>query len=104
MRQSRKIFHRSLKKIPGGVNSPVRAWKAVGGDPLIIARGHGSRVIDADGKRYIDFVGSWGPLMASTAAHWLIWEAHESVLVIQRVKTGASAGFDVKPMRHPVIA
>jgi hypothetical protein len=42
--------------------------------------------------------------MASTAAHWLIWEAQESVLVIQRVKTGASTGFEVKPMRQPVIA
>src|SRR3954466_10507651 len=47
---------------------------------------------------------SCGPLIASSAAHWLIWEAQESVLVIQRVKTGASAGLDVRPMRQPVIA
>jgi hypothetical protein len=47
---------------------------------------------------------SCGPLIASTAAHWLICEAQESVLVIQRVKTAASAGLDVSPMRHPVIA
>jgi hypothetical protein len=47
---------------------------------------------------------SCGPVTASSAAHWLICEAHDSVLVIQRVKKGASAGFEVKPMRHPVIA
>ena len=47
---------------------------------------------------------SCGPLIASTAAHWLICEAQDSVLVIQRVKNGASTGFDVKPMRQPVIA
>src|SRR5918996_374314 len=62
-KRSRQIFRRALKTIPGGVNSPVRAWKAVGGHPLFIARGKGSHIFDADGKRYIDFVGSWGPLI-----------------------------------------
>ena len=53
---------------------------------------------------FIASAASCGPLIASTAAHWLICEAHDSVLVIQRVKTGASAGLEVKPMRQPVIA
>src|SRR6202158_5862277 len=49
--------------IPGGVNSPVRAFKSVGGQPVFIARGEGSRIFDVDGNQYIDYVGSWGPLL-----------------------------------------
>ncbi len=60
---SRRLFQRAKARIPGGVNSPVRAWKAVGGVPLFIARGQGAHVYDSDGNRYIDFVGSWGPLI-----------------------------------------
>jgi glutamate-1-semialdehyde 2,1-aminomutase len=56
------LFERSRKVIPGGVNSPVRAFRAVGGSPRFIARGEGSRIWDADGREYIDYVGSWGPL------------------------------------------
>jgi glutamate-1-semialdehyde 2,1-aminomutase len=56
------LFERSLKIIPGGVNSPVRAFRAVGGTPPFIERGEGSRIFDADGREYIDYVGSWGPL------------------------------------------
>ena len=57
-----QLFERSQKTIPGGVNSPVRAFRAVGGVPRFIARGEGSRIWDADGRAYIDYVGSWGPL------------------------------------------
>src|SRR5262245_48826279 len=64
---SNRIFPRAVKKIPGGVNSPVRAWKSVGGSPLIISRGKGSWIYDLRGKRYIDFVGSWGPLILGHA-------------------------------------
>jgi glutamate-1-semialdehyde 2,1-aminomutase len=60
-------FLRAQKKIPGGVNSPVRAWKAVGGSPRFMARGSGSRIYDVDGREYIDFVGSWGPLILGHA-------------------------------------
>jgi glutamate-1-semialdehyde 2,1-aminomutase len=67
MKRSKQIFRRALKRIPGGVNSPVRAWQAVGGQPLFIVRGKGSHIFDADGKRYIDFVGSWGPLILGHA-------------------------------------
>src|SRR6266851_1059789 len=57
---SRSFFSRAEKKIPGGVNSPVRAWRAVGGSPIFIARGAGSAVFDADQNRFIDYVGSYG--------------------------------------------
>ena len=67
MSVSSKIFSRALRKIPGGVNSPVRAWKSVGGTPIYIARGKGSYIYDDRGKRYIDFVGSWGPLILGHA-------------------------------------
>src|SRR5215470_11796576 len=56
-------FARAQQHIPGGVNSPVRAFRSVGGKPLFIARGEGSRIFDIDGNSYIDYVGSWGPLL-----------------------------------------
>jgi len=58
---SNKLFEQAQKYIPGGVNSPVRAFKAVGGTPIFIKRGLGSRILDVDGNEYIDFVASWGP-------------------------------------------
>ena len=61
--RSEDLFRRAVEKIPGGVNSPVRAFRSVGGNPLFIARGQGSRIWDADGNEYIDYVGSWGPLL-----------------------------------------
>ncbi|MGD2120127.1 MAG: glutamate-1-semialdehyde 2,1-aminomutase [Gemmatimonadota bacterium] len=60
---SRKLFERARETIPGGVNSPVRAFGSVGGDPLFIVRAEGARVVDADGNTYLDFVGSWGPML-----------------------------------------
>lgn len=68
MRQSKRLLEAAARMIPGGVNSPVRAFRAVGGDPLFVARGEGSRVWDVDGRAYIDFVGSWGPLILGHAA------------------------------------
>ena len=61
--QSEALFARAQQYIPGGVNSPVRAFRAVGGTPRFIARGEGSHMIDVDGNDYIDFVCSWGPLL-----------------------------------------
>jgi len=61
--RSRELFRRAEAVIPGGVNSPVRAYRAVGGDPRFIERGEGAYVIDVDGNRYLDCVGSWGPLI-----------------------------------------
>jgi glutamate-1-semialdehyde 2,1-aminomutase len=60
---SERIFSRAQKLIPGGVNSPVRAFRSVGGSPPFIARGEGSHLFDVDGNEYIDYVGSWGPLL-----------------------------------------
>lgn len=59
--KSKQLFEKAKKYIPGGVNSPVRAFKSVGGDPLFIQRGEGSKFYDADGNEYIDYIGSWGP-------------------------------------------
>ncbi len=65
MRHTRSdaLFAQAQKLIPGGVNSPVRAFRAVGGHPIFIARAEGSRLFDADGNAYIDYVGSWGPMI-----------------------------------------
>jgi glutamate-1-semialdehyde 2,1-aminomutase len=67
MTRSDDLFARAQKTIPGGVNSPVRAFRSVGGAPRFIARGEGPYVWDADGRRYIDYVGSWGPLILGHA-------------------------------------
>jgi glutamate-1-semialdehyde 2,1-aminomutase len=61
--RSKQLFERACGLFPGGVNSPVRAFKAVGGTPVFLARGEGAFVWDADGNRYTDFLGSWGPLI-----------------------------------------
>jgi glutamate-1-semialdehyde 2,1-aminomutase len=61
--QSEALFARAQKYIPGGVNSPVRAFRGVGGTPRFIARGEGSHIFDVDGNEYIDYIGSWGPLL-----------------------------------------
>jgi len=65
---SRRLQKRAEQMIPGGVNSPVRAFRAVGGEAPFIVRGQGSHIFDADGNQYIDYVGSWGPLILGHAA------------------------------------
>jgi glutamate-1-semialdehyde 2,1-aminomutase len=67
LEQSRKLQKRAEMMIPGGVNSPVRAFRAVGGDPLFVVRGKDSHLWDADGNEYIDYIGSWGPLILGHA-------------------------------------
>ena len=76
-RKSTQLYRRALKKIPGGVNSPVRAWKAVGGIPKFIRRGKGSHIIDVDKKKYIDFVASWGPLILGHANRSVLRQLEE---------------------------
>ncbi len=61
--RSRKLFEEAKKHIPGGVNSPVRAFRSVGGEPLFIKKAKGSKIYDADGKAYVDYVLSWGPMI-----------------------------------------
>jgi glutamate-1-semialdehyde 2,1-aminomutase len=84
--QSQRLQKRAEKMIPGGVNSPVRAFRAVGGDPPFIVRGHGSHLWDADGNEYIDYVGSWGPQILGHAAPQVV-EA-----VISATRNGTSFG------------
>ncbi len=84
--QSRALQRRAEQLIPGGVNSPVRAFRSVGSDPPFLVRGKGSHVWDADGNLYIDYVGSWGPLILGHAEPAVI-EA-----IIQAARNGTSFG------------
>jgi glutamate-1-semialdehyde 2,1-aminomutase len=86
MSQNDELFQQAQRLIPGGVNSPVRAFRSVGGTPPFIARGEGARVIDAEGRAYIDYVLSWGPLV--------LGHAHPEVLqaVTAALKDGLSFG------------
>ena len=65
--RSKQLFEKARRYFPGGVNSPVRAFRTVGGEPFFVAKAAGSRVIDADGTSYIDYVGSWGPMILGHA-------------------------------------
>src|SRR3954453_20100232 len=76
------LFERALAVVPGGVNSPVRAFRAVGGTPRFMVRGEGPYLFDADGTRYVDLIGSWGPL--------LLGHAHPDV--VAALQTAAAAG------------
>ena len=67
MSRSELLFARAQRHIPGGVNSPVRAFRAVGGDPVFFQRGEGAYLVDADDRHYVDYVGSWGPMIAGHA-------------------------------------
>ena len=84
--RSRAALARALKSIPGGVNSPVRAYGSVGGVPRFIERGRGCRIYDVDGNEYIDYVGSWGPL--------ILGHAHPAVLraIRETLRSGTSFG------------
>jgi glutamate-1-semialdehyde 2,1-aminomutase len=80
MNRSRQLFERAQARIPGGVNSPVRAFRAVGGSPVFFERASGAHLWDADGARYIDYVGSWGPMLAG----------HGHPAVVEAVQEAAS--------------
>ncbi|MBI2368908.1 MAG: glutamate-1-semialdehyde 2,1-aminomutase [Deltaproteobacteria bacterium] len=76
---SEKLYAEACRVIPGGVNSPVRAFRAVGGTPRFIARARGSRIIDADGNEYVDYVCSWGPLILGHAHPEVVRGIHEAI-------------------------
>ena len=80
--KSEQLFDQARKYIPGGVNSPVRSFRAVGGTPAFLAQGRGSRVWDVDGNEYIDYLGSWGPLVLG----------HAHPAVVDAVKKAAEKG------------
>jgi len=75
--RSAEAYRRALELLPGGVNSPVRAMRSIGRDPLFIARGEGAELIDIDGNRFLDYVCSWGPLIHG--------HAHPDVLAAERI-------------------
>jgi len=79
MSKSEELFTRASRVIPGGVNSPVRAFNGVGGTPVFIERAEGAFLIDVDGNRYIDYVGSWGPMIAGHAHPEIIAAVAETV-------------------------
>ncbi len=70
--KSARLFSRAVKLLPGGVDSPVRAFKSVGASPLFIRRAYGARLQDVDGNEFIDYVMSWGPLIHGHAPRGLI--------------------------------
>ena len=80
--RSRALFERSQQLIPGGVNSPVRAFRAVGGVPVFVREGRGARLVDEDGREYVDYVGSWGPLILG----------HADPEVLEAVRAAAARG------------
>jgi glutamate-1-semialdehyde 2,1-aminomutase len=86
MRKSAALFRRAQELMPGGVNSPVRAFRSVGGHPLFIAKARGATITDVDGKTYLDYVGSWGPMIAGHA-HPQVVEA-----VTRAARLGTSYG------------
>ncbi len=77
--QSKKLFYLAQKRLPGGVNSPVRAFKSVNMTPLFITRGQGSKIFDKDGNEFIDYVGSWGPMILGHANPKIIRKLKETL-------------------------
>ena len=86
MNRNADLFARAQQLLPGGVNSPVRAFKSVGGEPFFAVRAEGPYLWDADGERYIDYIGSWGPM--------ILGHAHPDVLdaVVRTAAHGLSFG------------
>ena len=80
--KSENLVALAEQHLPGGVNSPVRAFRAVGGKPIVFERAHGSKLVDVDGNQYLDFIGSWGPM--------ILGHAHPKV--ISAVQTTAANG------------
>ena len=84
--RSAELYRRALELIPGGVNSPVRAMRAIGRDPIFIARGEGAELIDVDGNRFVDYVCSWGPLIHGHA------HPHVLAAIAEAASRGTSFG------------
>src|SRR5580693_3717057 len=83
--QSQILYNRAQQSIPGGVNSPVRAFKSVGGTPIFISKAKGAYLYDADGNKYIDYIASWGPM--------ILGHAHEQVINAIQERTLYSTSF-----------
>jgi len=91
-KRSEALYGEAQKWIPGGVNSPVRAFRAVGTHPLFIEHGLGSKIFDVDGNEYIDYVGSWGPM--------ILGHCHQAVIksLRKQVARGSATGLQ-RPWR-----
>ncbi len=83
--KSKDLFARAQQTIPGGVNSPVRAFRSVGGTPLFIKKAKGSYLYDADGNKYIDYIASWGPM--------ILGHAHEAVIAAIQERAALSTSY-----------
>lgn len=91
--KSKLLFQRAAKVLPGGVNSPVRAFKSVGGEPIFFERAEGAYLFDADGNKYIDFVGSWGPMIVGFSHPQVIDAIRETAQ--KAVSFGASTELEI---------
>ncbi len=92
--RSRRLFAEAQRVIPGGVNSPVRAFKSVGGTPLFIERAQGAYILDADGNRYVDYVGSWGPMLFGHAHPDVVRAVQEAA--VRSTSFGAPTEIEVR--------
>jgi len=100
--QSRALFRRGVERIPGGVNSPVRAFRSVGGDPLFIRGAAGARLEDADGNHYLDYVGSWGPMILGHAHPEVVRAAQDAVA--NGTSYGAPTELEVRLAEQTIVA
>lgn len=91
---SKELYNSAKQLMPGGVNSPVRSFAAVGGDPLFFEKGQGSKLTDADGREYIDYVMSWGPLIFGHAHKDILQKIHKTL--DKGTSFGACSGFEVE--------
>src|SRR6201986_3966166 len=94
MTRSEELFERAQKSIPGGVNSPVRAFKSVGGTPVFMERAKGAYMYDADGQRYIDYINSWGPMILGHAYEPVVKAIQERAL--QSTSFGAPTELEIE--------
>ena len=94
--RSQKLFEEAKKHLPGGVNSPVRAFRSVGGDPLFITKARGSKIYDVDGKAYIDYVLSWGPM--------ILGHAHPAVTAALKKAVANGTSFGAPTEREVTLA
>ena len=91
MDRNEQLFERAQKVIPGGVNSPVRAFRSVGGAPRFIERAKGPHMWDAEGKQYVDYVCSWGPMILG----------HNHPAVLEALHAAVERGISSAPLRKP---
>src|ERR687889_2003785 len=92
-RSSEELFARAVELMPGGVNSPVRAFRGVGGTPRFISSARGATITDVDGRTYIDYVGSWGPMILGHADEEVVAALREAL--VQGTSYGAPTELEV---------